>query len=39
MALLAAENLLTALRGEMPEHAVNPEVGDGWRSRVRERLG
>ncbi len=34
MALLAAENLLTALRGEMPEHAVNPEVGDRWRARI-----
>jgi glyoxylate reductase len=39
MALLAAENLLAALRGEIPEHAVNPDVGDAWRSRVRERLG
>ncbi len=39
MALLAAENLLAGLRGEIPEHAVNPEVGDAWRRRVRERLG
>lgn len=34
MALLAAENLLAALRGEMPKHAVNPEVGERWRNRV-----
>ncbi|HXE73561.1 MAG TPA: NAD(P)-dependent oxidoreductase, partial [Candidatus Nitrosotenuis sp.] len=26
MALLAAENLLTALSGRLPEHAVNPEA-------------
>jgi glyoxylate reductase len=35
MALLAAENLLTALRGEIPEHTVNPEVGERWVGRVR----
>ncbi|HEY8768518.1 MAG TPA: NAD(P)-dependent oxidoreductase, partial [Dehalococcoidia bacterium] len=39
MALLAAENLLAALRGEIPEHAVNPQVGDSWRQHVRERFG
>jgi glyoxylate reductase len=39
MALLAAENLLAALRGEVPEHTVNPDVGEAWRRRVRERLG
>ncbi len=39
MAMLAAENLLTALRGEMPELAVNPEVGEAWKARVRERFG
>jgi glyoxylate reductase len=39
MALLAAENLLAALRGEVPEHAVNPEIADAWRERVRERFG
>jgi glyoxylate reductase len=39
MALLAAENLLTALRGEIPEHTVNPEVRDSWRQRMRERFG
>lgn len=39
MALLAAENLITALRGEIPEHAADPQVGDAWRQRVRERFG
>ncbi len=39
MALLAAENLLAALRGEIPEHAVNPQVGDSWRQHVRKRFG
>lgn len=39
MALLAATNLLTALRGEIPKHAVNPEVGAAWKARVRERFG
>jgi Lactate dehydrogenase and related dehydrogenases len=38
MALLAAENLLTALRGEIPEHTVNPDVGDAWRQRMRKRF-
>ncbi|MEO8458160.1 MAG: D-glycerate dehydrogenase [Chloroflexota bacterium] len=37
MALLAAENLLAGLRGEIPEHAVNPEVGERWLARVRAR--
>ena len=39
MALLAVENLLTTLRGEIPEHAVNPQVGDSWRQRICERFG
>ncbi len=39
MALLAAENLLTALSGEIPRHTVNPQVGDAWRQRFRERFG
>lgn len=39
MAMLAAENLLAALRGEVPEHAVNPEIADAWRKRVRARFG
>lgn len=38
MAMLAAENLLAALRGEVPEHAVNPEIADAWRERVRARF-
>lgn len=36
MALLAVENLAAALRGEIPEHAVNPEARERWRRRVRE---
>jgi glyoxylate reductase len=39
MAMLAVKNLLTALRGDIPEHAVNAQVGDAWRQRVRARLG
>jgi glyoxylate reductase len=39
MAMLAAENLLAALRGEIPEHAVNPEVTGALRERVRARFG
>lgn len=39
MAMLAAENLLAALRGEVPEHAVNPEIADAWRARVQARFG
>ena len=37
MALLAAENLLTALRGEIPEHTVNPEAEAKWRKRIAAR--
>lgn len=37
MALLAAENLLAALQGEVPEHSVNPEVADKWRARIAGR--
>jgi lactate dehydrogenase-like 2-hydroxyacid dehydrogenase len=37
MALLAAENLLQALAGRVPKHAVNPEIAAGWRKRVRAR--
>lgn len=36
MAMLAAENLVRALRGEMPEHAVNPEIEAAWRRRLEE---
>jgi glyoxylate reductase len=38
MAMLAAENLVEALRGRIPKHAVNPEIGSNWRDRVRARL-
>jgi glyoxylate reductase len=33
MAMLAAENLVQALRGEVPENAVNPEITEAWRAR------
>jgi glyoxylate reductase len=36
MAMLAAENLVRALRGEIPEHAVNPEIEAMWRKRLEE---
>lgn len=39
MAMLAAENLLAGLRGEVPEHTVNPEIAGKWRERVSERFG
>jgi phosphoglycerate dehydrogenase-like enzyme len=39
MALLAAENLLAGLFGEVPEHAVNPEIAEAWRERVQARFG
>ncbi|MEK7247343.1 MAG: D-glycerate dehydrogenase [Chloroflexota bacterium] len=39
MGMLAAENLLAALRGEVPEHAVNPEIADSWRERLKVRFG
>ena len=34
MAMMAVENLVTGLRGDMPEHTVNPEIADAWRVRV-----
>jgi glyoxylate reductase len=34
MAMLAAENLVQALGGKVPEHAVNPEIAGEWRKRV-----
>src|SRR3990172_1043578 len=37
MAMLAAENLLQALRGEVPKHAVNPEIAGEWQAAVRAR--
>jgi glyoxylate reductase len=36
MAMLAAENLVAALRGEVPEHTVNPEIAEAWRERVAQ---
>jgi phosphoglycerate dehydrogenase-like enzyme len=37
MAMLAVENLLTALRGDVPKDAVNRQVARQWRKRIRER--
>jgi glyoxylate reductase len=34
MAMLAAGNLAAALRGDVPEHAVNPKIAERWRSRI-----
>jgi glyoxylate reductase len=39
MAMLAAENLVQALHGEVPEHAVNSEVADRWRARFQASTG
>ena len=38
MAIMAADNVLAALRGEVPEHAVNPEIAAAWRSASESRL-
>jgi glyoxylate reductase len=38
MAMLAAENLVQALQGKMPKHAVNREIAREWRERVRRQL-
>lgn len=38
MAMLAAENMVRALNGEVPENTVNPEIADRWRERVRRAL-
>lgn len=35
MAMLAAENLVQALQGKLPKHAVNREIARQWRERVR----
>lgn len=35
MAMLAAENLVHALAGRLPKHAVNREIARRWRDRVR----
>jgi glyoxylate reductase len=35
MAMLAAENLVSALEGKIPKHTVNREIGRKWRARVK----
>ncbi len=37
MAQLAAENLLTALAGQVPKHTANPEISRRWRAAFRRR--
>ena len=37
MAMLAAQNLLTALQGRVPKDTVNPEIGRRWRAAFRSR--
>jgi lactate dehydrogenase-like 2-hydroxyacid dehydrogenase len=37
MAMLAAQNLLTALQGRVPKDTVNPEIGRHWRAAFRSR--
>jgi glyoxylate reductase len=39
MASLAAENLLAALDGRVPRHAVNPQIAKAWRIARKSRLG
>jgi glyoxylate reductase len=36
MAMLAAENLVQALSGRVPKHAVNREIAQQWRARFRK---
>ena len=36
MAMLAAENLVEALSGRVPKHAVNREIAQQWRARFRD---
>ena len=38
MALLAAENLVQAIHGSVPRHAVNRQVRRRWQARVRKRF-
>ncbi len=38
MAMLAAENLLTALAGRVPKDTVNREIARAWRAERRRRL-
>jgi glyoxylate reductase len=35
MAMLAAENLVSALSGRVPKHTVNREIAERWRSRLK----
>jgi len=35
MAMLAAENLVQALNGRVPKHAVNRDISRKWRARVK----
>ena len=35
MAMLAAENLVQALQGRLPKHAVNRDIARPWRERVK----
>ena len=37
MAMLAAQNLLTALRGQVPKATANPEIARRWRAAFRRR--
>jgi glyoxylate reductase len=36
MAMLAAENLVQALNGRIPKHAVNRDIAQEWRARLRK---
>lgn len=38
MAMLAAENLVQALSGRLPKHAVNRDIARRWRQRVKGRF-
>lgn len=38
MAMLAAENLVQALSGRLPKHAVNREIARPWRERIKGRF-
>jgi glyoxylate reductase len=38
MAMLAAENLIQALAGRVPKHAVNRDIARRWRERVKGRF-
>lgn len=38
MAMLAAENLVQALEGRLPKHAINRDIARHWRERVKQQL-